>query len=29
MFFVYPVYLLFGLVLSFKKTYAWKGVEMK
>lgn len=29
MFFIYPVYLLFGLVLSFKKTYSWKGVKMK
>ena len=25
MFFVYPVYLLLGLFLSFKRTYSWKG----
>lgn len=25
MFFIYPVYLLLGLLLSFKKSYAWKG----
>lgn len=25
MFFVYPVYLLLGLVLSYRKTYSWKG----
>lgn len=25
MFFVFPVYLLFGILLSFKKSYSWKG----
>lgn len=29
MFFVYPVYIFFGIFLSFKKTYRWKGRALK
>lgn len=29
MFFIYPIYLLFGVLLSFKRSYSWKGVKLK